>query len=514
MITSTHLRQHNINSAEYKIKFGPLVSEEYKQHRRAETAGEKNGNFGNKMSDEAKLRISQANKGKIPYNKDISMHSDQKRLLSVKAKERNLTQLNPNIGQKRSEETKEKIRAARNKQIITSESAYKAIETRKKNGYDIAFFKGKTHSEESKRKIIEGTKRYREKIKEENNSHYIELIKQKNLTLLNNIREHFLSLQCNECNTVFARTKQVFRASKQKDQYCPTCYAPPSKSVAELEIFKFISELLPYDIIHSGNRTEIFPLEIDIFVPTYQIGIEYCGLYWHSELEGKDRVYHANKLKLCNDKGIRLITIFEDEWELNKDLIKQKLIQIFGQNKNKIYARKCNIVTLTPKKANAFLNQHHIQGAGRSNLRYGLEHNGELVAVMTFSNSNISRKLNEVELDRFAGLRDHTIVGAAGRLLKHCIRLNAPTRIISYADRRWSDTTAFYSKLGMTLDSITPPNYWYFQPPSLKRIHRYSLRKNNQDNKTLTEWENRQKQGYNRIWDCGHLKFVLELSTQ
>jgi hypothetical protein len=34
------------------------------------------------------------------------------------------------------------------------------------------------------------------------------------------------------------------------------------------------------------------------------------------------------------------------------------------------------------------------------------------------------------------------------------------------------------------------------------------LRKNPNDDPSLTEWENRKNQGWNRIWDCGHSKWT------
>jgi hypothetical protein len=34
------------------------------------------------------------------------------------------------------------------------------------------------------------------------------------------------------------------------------------------------------------------------------------------------------------------------------------------------------------------------------------------------------------------------------------------------------------------------------------------MRKSIKDREELTEWENRQIQGWDRIWDCGNLKYV------
>ena len=49
-------------------------------------------------------------------------------------------------------------------------------------------------------------------------------------------------------------------------------------------------------------------------------------------------------------------------------------------------------------------------------------------------------------------------------------------------------------------------NYWYINKQ--KRLHRFVLRKDDSVPKNVTEWEFRKKQGHNRIWDCGNLKYI------
>ena len=67
-------------------------------------------------------------------------------------------------------------------------------------------------------------------------------------------------------------------------------------------------------------RNIIAPLEIDIFIPSKNIAIEYDGLYWHSsnKFSGRtiEKKYHLNKTEQCLKKGIKLIHIFENEWIL------------------------------------------------------------------------------------------------------------------------------------------------------------------------------------------------------
>lgn len=73
-----------------------------------------------------------------------------------------------------------------------------------------------------------------------------------------------------------------------------------------------------------------------------------------------------------------------------------------------------------------------------------------------------------------------------------------------------------YSDNNFELVSITTPNYWYIDKKKyLKRYHRFNFRKSELIKKlkffdnTLSEWENMQLNGYDRIWDCGNLKYEL-----
>jgi len=162
---------------------------------------------------------------------------------------------------------------------------------------------------------------------------------------------------------------------------------------------------------------------------------------------------------------------------------------------------------LDSKVANSFIEENHIQGAGRSNYRIGLYYGEELVAVMTFSNKEISRKLSGWEINRFACKKNTIVVGGASKLFSHFINEKAPDKVISYADTRWSDGN-LYEKLGFSFDSQTVPNYWYFKGSNAVRIHRYTLRKTADDNQSLTEYENRLLAGYDRVYDCGSTKWV------
>lgn len=300
-------------------------------------------------------------------------------------------------------------------------------------------------------------------------------------------------------------------ASWKQGSRCYYC-SKSGTSLQEQELISFIKALNIDIEVH--DRYLISPIELDIVIPSKKIAIEYCGLYWHSELQGKDRSYHLNKLNRCNEIGYRLVTIFEDEFLNNKDIIFSRLQHIIGCNtSNVIYARSCIIKEIQASEASSFCNRNHLQGYTGSSIKLGAYYNRVLVSVMTFAKPSISKGKSFVgnngwELSRFCVDKGFRITGIASKLLKY-FKLNYSWNIIfSYADRRWSDGNV-YSKLGFDYSGLTPANYWYFKNGDIKRHHRFALRKKSDEPKDITEWELRKAQGWNRIWDCGNLKYVM-----
>jgi hypothetical protein len=231
-------------------------------------------------------------------------------------------------------------------------------------------------------------------------------------------------------------------------------------------------------------------------------------------------MYHLNKTELCEQKGIRLIHIFEDEWKFKKQIVVAKLRTIFKQSEDKVGARKCVIREVIPEEKNNFLNRNHIQGEDRSSCNIGLYYEKELVAIMTFCKPRIfmghkKTEKGEYELSRFASSKN--VIGGASKLLKYFIEKYSPTKIISYADRRWSSNIedTMYDKLGFKKTKVNKPNYWYLKHYKI-RSHRYAFNKQRILNElggdpNKTEIQNMVDMGYDRIWDCGTIKYEMVL---
>lgn len=284
-------------------------------------------------------------------------------------------------------------------------------------------------------------------------------------------------------------------------------------SKSEIELGEYITSL---DIDCEFNNKKILDgKELDIFIPEKNIAIEYNGLYWHSENNGgKDKNYHLNKTNHCNDKGIHLIHVFEDEWIYKKDVVKSKLRHILCAADEKIYARKCKLHEISNIDKLDFLDTNHIQGNDMSSIRVGAYHGDELVAVMTFGKLRTAlgqtSKKEHYELLRFATKK--LVVGVASKLFKYFKTTYNPKYVVSYCDLRYG-TGCVYTHMGFTYIKTSLPNYWYFKVGNYIRYHRYNFAKHKLKDKLdifdpeLTEWQNMQLNGYDRIWDCGNLKF-------
>tara|TARA_S200002703_G_scaffold159421_1_gene172827 strand:- start:809 stop:2488 length:1680 start_codon:yes stop_codon:yes gene_type:complete len=262
------------------------------------------------------------------------------------------------------------------------------------------------------------------------------------------------------------------------------------------------------------------------FIINDKIIIELNGLYWHGELNGnKKRNYHLNKLKFFNKLGYEVINIFEDEWLFKTEIVKSKILHKLKLNRNKkIYARNCNISFIKNKNSNDFLLDSHIQGPINASICIGAFYQDSLVATMTFSKIK-SRKIiktkdlddSSYELVRFSTDIKYNVVGIAGKLLNFFIRKYNPNKIITYADKRW--TTSIYNNLYTQLNfefvSESNPSYWYTK--KYLREYRYKFRKcklvENGYDPNKTEWQIMQENGYDRIWDCGHIKYELTIQS-
>jgi hypothetical protein len=286
---------------------------------------------------------------------------------------------------------------------------------------------------------------------------------------------------------------------------CNNCTT--SVSSHEIEINNYINSMGVTTI--QSSRSVITPNQLDIYIPSKKMAIEYNGLYWHSE-EFLNLDYHLNKTIECNKIDINLIHIFEDEWLYKKEIVKSRLRNILGLTNKNIYARKCEIKEVIPKMGKIFLTDNHIQGNVNASIYIGLYFNNELVSLMTFNKPRLGfgKHYDGFELSRFCNKLNTSVIGGASKLFKHFIKTHNPKQVISYADRRWSQGD-LYNKLGFVKSHVNKPNYSYII--NGKRKNRFGFRKDvlikEGFDKNKSEHEIMLERKIYRIYDCGTITY-------
>lgn len=270
-------------------------------------------------------------------------------------------------------------------------------------------------------------------------------------------------------------------------------------SAAEREIRKIVSH-----IDHKFNNRRLIGKELDILLPDLNLAFEYNGIFWHSDRNVSKNMHREKYLK-CKEKGIRLITIFENEWVENKELVTEKIQYLIGESSaDKIFARKTDIVKISSKEKANFLNKYHIQKNGGGSLNYALMYNSEVVAVMSFIKQKKYYLLNRYATSKI-------VVGGFTKLLNHFEKeFNSPP-IVTFADLRWSDG-ALYINSGFILDKELPPDYYWAKAPKIWHKsnwrHTTGLKHLENYDPAISESQNMYNHGYYKIWDCGKLRFV------
>ena len=296
---------------------------------------------------------------------------------------------------------------------------------------------------------------------------------------------------------------------------CTECN-PVNKNVSikEKEIKEFIE--IELNIKTEKDNKILNGKEIDIYIPTHNLGIEFDGLYWHSNIY-KDNNYHLNKTNLSEENNTQLLHVFEDEWFYKKDIVKSIIKSKLGIYDQKIFARKCIIKEIESKESTEFLNINHLQGNVGSKVKLGLYYENELISLMTFGVKRISMG-NKIKIDgeyemlRFCNKLNTTVIGGASKLLSYFIKNYQPKSILSFADRRYSNGN-LYKELGFKQLENTKPNYWYFKAHEYILHYRFGFRKDvlvkQGFDAQLTEHQIMDERGYLRIYDCGNMKFIL-----
>lgn len=286
-----------------------------------------------------------------------------------------------------------------------------------------------------------------------------------------------------------------------------------TSSLGELEIVDFIRSISSTEIQRNVRNIRGMDFELDIFLPEFNIAIEYHGQFWHTESNTPRKNIHRYKHAECVKRSITLMQIWSSEWKLKREIVESRIRHKLLASTTRIGARTCSVRVISTSDSRTAINQWHIQGVAPAAVHLGLYSKESLVGVMTFSPSRYNKNY-QWELVRFCTSPNMIVVGGASKLFNYFIRTYSPVSIISYSNNRYG-SGGVYRQLGMVQLESSPPGYYYV---NLNRsddepMHRSAFQKHKlikllpNFDPSKTEYENMLDNGYDRIWDAGNKVF-------
>lgn len=320
--------------------------------------------------------------------------------------------------------------------------------------------------------------------------------------------EKIVLLNCStpECDNIVPTYPYVLTRNSSKTQFlCSSCQG----STGEKELLDLVKswgfKCIENDRLILGGK------ELDIYIPSKRIAIEFNGVYWHSSAVQLDKNYHYEKWKACKDKNIQLITVWEDDWRNKRDLIIRSIEYKLGvSQQEKVFARKTYVENISELDARNFLNQYHIQGSVNGCKNYGLLYNGDVISIMS-----VKKRDRSIIIDRYA--TSYSVPGGFTKLLTHVLKNNSDiNKVITFSDHTVSNG-GLYANNGFIADKEIDPDYMYVYRQS--RYHKFNFRKSrfrDDDNllydPDMSESELARLNGIPRIWDAGKTRWVLQIS--
>ena len=194
-------------------------------------------------------------------------------------------------------------------------------------------------------------------------------------------------------------------------------------SSGEGELYEYINTLLPINnIIRNFRRGR---KEIDLYIHSKKLGIEYNGLYWHSD-KFRDKYDHFKKWREFKNLNINLINIWEDDWKYRNNIIKNLIKIKLGIIKNEINTDSCHIMNVENKNTEEFLFKYNLDGIKTADYNIGLYNKDELIALMGLS--KIIDK--EFEIKFFCSIYNISIDNLWNVLFSYFLNMYKPHKII------------------------------------------------------------------------------------
>lgn len=309
------------------------------------------------------------------------------------------------------------------------------------------------------------------------------------------------------------------------------------RSNEERELADIVKTLVGDVEVLENNHSVLGTKELDVVVPSLRIAVEFNGVYWHSEAQLPDHNVHAEKARACADAGYQLITVWEDDWRLRRDVVIKTLahklhavdrlrevIDCDDADIEHVFARKLTCFETSSASIAPFLDANHIQGAVTCTRVFTLvDDDGRVRAALGVRSPRNCARMHRGdgvwEIQRY--VTQGVVPGGFTRLLAHAERELSDeglTSWVSFSDECVS-SGGLYRLAGFRADKVQRPDYRYAgELTDWVRVpkERFQKKRFRDDpglvwEDGLTEHELALRNGLYRVYDCGKVRWVKDV---
>ena len=278
-------------------------------------------------------------------------------------------------------------------------------------------------------------------------------------------------------------------------------------SKSEIEILAYIHSL---GFENAGKDRKILKgKELDILIPELNLAFEFNGVLWHTENFGKkDKNYHLTKTIECDENNIQLIHLFEDSYIFRKDVLFKKIKEFLNLPLDELKEiddlSKLNFEVIDNDEIiKDFIEDNSLELFQYSDFYYVIKLDNEIICSLSLSKDEDDE--NTYIINQFCYNLNYNCKFLLFELLNSFIQEFKPIMIEGYLDRNFysKDRSNFYNDFGFKYVSDTEPQSSYFSRNGVFRNRRVLFEDIERANLDFSD--------YDKIWNCGYLKYQLKL---
>lgn len=257
-------------------------------------------------------------------------------------------------------------------------------------------------------------------------------------------------LKCRSCHSL-----QEKSATDLFNNICPTC--DPGGSKAHTELYRYTRSLDEDCLIAAENV--IPPDYVDIYVPGARLAIEYNSLYFHSEAF-KRRLYHLQKTRSCNQLGINLLHIYEDEWRDHREACKNHVRVLWQEQTAPKCPEQLSFLVMGDGERSTALSHYHIEGDTNALIAVSILLGEEILGFACVRKPRHASHGKSIELSRFVNISVYSSFSLLASTVSYFKEVFKDKKIYCVLDSR-TGMSSIYRKAGFEVVKTLEPRYWW-----------------------------------------------------